>query len=128
MADEIGDSDVYWFNCAYILDAAVNSDGKADLSVLVIDVKNRMANSKETAKTVTLSNVTATINNQNVISATTKLAKGQVMQVKATKAGTLKVVGAHFSDGTDSKIVKANDVVGVYADSTATAVSVSYQS
>ena len=50
------------------------------------------------------------------------------MMVKATKAGTLKVVGAHFSDGTDSKTVKANDVVGVYADSTATAVRVSYQS
>ena len=126
VADEIGDSEVYWFNCAYILDAAVNSDGKADLSVLVIDVKNRMANSKETAKTVTLSNVTATINNQNVISGTTKLAKGQVMQVKATKAGDMSLAGAKFSDGTTAaKTVKANDVVEVYADSTTTAISVS---
>ena len=128
VADEIGDSEVYWFNCAYILDATVNSDGKADLSVLVIDVKNRMANTKETAKTVTLSEVTATINDAAVTSGTTTLSKGQIMMVKATKAGTLKVVGAHFSDGTDSKTVKANDVVGVYADSTATAVRVSYQS
>lgn len=53
-ADEIGDSGVYYYNCAYILDTAVNSEGKADLSVLVIDVKNRMADTKETAKTVTL--------------------------------------------------------------------------
>ncbi len=127
-ADEIGDSEVYYFNCAYILDTNVNSEGKADLSVLVIDVKNRMANNKETAKTVTLSEVTATINDAPVTSGTTTLSKGQIMMVKASKAGTLKVVGAHFSDGTDSKTVKANDVVGVYADSTATPVSVSYQS
>ena len=126
-ADEIGDSEVYYFNCAYILDTNVNSEGKADLSVLVIDVKNRMANNKETAKTVTLSEVTATINDAPVTSGTTTLSKGQIMMVKASKAGTLKVVGAHFSDGTDSKTVKANDVVGVYADSTATPVSVSYQ-
>ena len=104
----------------------MNSDGKADLSVLVIDVKNRMANTKETAKKVILSNVTATINNQNVISGTTKLAKGQVMQVKATKAGDMSLVGAKFSDGTTAaKTVKANDVVEVYADSTTTAISVS---
>ena len=128
-ADEIGDSEVYWFNCAYILDAAVNSDGKADLSVLVIDVKNRMANNKETAKIVTLNGgVTATINDAPVTSNVTALSKGQIMMVKASKKGVLKLAGAHFSDGTDSKIVKANDVVGVYADSTATAVSVSYQS
>ena len=126
VADEIGDSEVYWFNCAYILDGGI-TNGKADLSVLVIDVKNRMANNKETAKTVTLSEVTATINDATVTTGAT-LSKGQIMMVKATKAGTLKVVGAHFSDGTDSKIVKANDVVGVYADSTATPVSVSYQS
>ena len=62
-ADEIGDdTGVYYYNCAYILDTGLNSDGKADLSVLVIDVKNRMANTAETAqKVATLPNVTATI-------------------------------------------------------------------
>ena len=128
VADEIDDSGVYYYNCAYILDTAVNSEGKADLSVLVIDVKNRMANTKETAKTVTLSEVTATINDAAVTSGTTTLSKGQIMMVKASKKGVLKLAGAHFSDGADSKSVNANDVVGVYADSTATAVSVSYQS
>ena len=127
-ADEIDDSGVYYYNCAYILDTAVNSEGKADLSVLVIDVKNRMANTKETAKTVTLSEVTATINDATVTSGTTTLSKGQIMMVKASKKGVLKLAGAHFSDGADSKSVNANDVVGVYADSTATAVSVFYQS
>ena len=106
----------------------MNSDGKADLAVLVIDVKNRMANTKETAKTVILNEVTATINDAPVNSNVTTLSKGQIMMVKASKKGVLKLAGAHFSDGTDSKIVKANDVVGVYADSTATAVNVSYQS
>ena len=127
-ADEIGNSGVYYYNCAYILDTAVNSEGKADLSVLVIDVKNRMANNKETAKTVTLSEVTATINDAPVTSGTTTLSKGQIMMVKASKKGVLKLAGAHFSDGADSKSVEKDDIVGVYADSTATAVSVSYQS
>ena len=127
VADEIGDSEVYWFNCAYILDGGI-TNGKADLSVLVIDVKNRMANNKETAKTVTLSAVTATINDANVVSGTTTLPKGQIMMVKASKKGVLKLAGAHFSDGADSKSVEKDDIVGVYADSTDTAVSVSYQS
>ena len=48
------------------------------------------------------------------------------MQVKATKAGDMSLVGAKFSDGTTAaKTVKANDVVEVYADSTTTAISVS---
>ena len=127
VADEIGDSEVYWFNCAYILDGGI-TNGKADLSVLVIDVKNRLANNKETAKTVTLSEVTATINDANVVSGTTTLPKGQIMMVKASKKGVLKLAGAHFSDGADSKSVEKDDIVGVYADSTDTAVSVSYQS
>lgn len=126
-ADEIGNSGVYYYNCAYILDTAVNSEGKADLSVLVIDVKNRMANTKETAKTVTLSEVTATINDAPVTTGVT-LSKGQIMMVKASKKGVLKLAGAHFSDGADSKSVEKDDIVGVYADSTDTAVSVSYQS
>lgn len=50
------------------------------------------------------------------------------MMVKASKKGVLKLAGAHFSDGADSKSVEKDDIVGVYADSTDTAVSVSYQS
>ena len=124
-ADEIADTGMYFYNCAYILDGGYTANGDSDLAVLVIDVKNRLANTKETAKAVTLSNVTATINNQNVTSGT-KLAKGQVMLVKATKAGPMSLAGAKFSDGTTAaKTVEANDVVEVYADSTTTAISVS---
>ena len=124
-ADEIADTGMYFYNCAYILDGGYTKNGDSDLAVLVIDVKNRLANNKETAKAVTLSNVTATINNQNVTSGT-KLAKGQVMLVKATKAGPMSLAGAKFSDGTTAaKTVEANDVVEVYADSTTTAISVS---
>ena len=126
-ADEIDDSGVYYYNCAYILDTAVNSEGKADLSVLVIDVKNRMANTAETAqKVATLTNVTATIDGTAVEAGKTMLDKGQVMLVKADKEGTITLTGAKFSDSATAttKTVKSGEVVEVYADGTNTAISV----
>ena len=127
-ADEIGDdTGVYYYNCAYILDTGLNSDGKADLSVLVIDVKNRMANTAETAqKVTTLTNVTATIDGTAVEAGKTMLDKGQVMLVKAGKDGDITLAGAKFSDSATAttKTVKSGEVVEVYADGTNTAISV----
>ena len=126
-ADEIGDTGMYYYNCAYILDTGLNSDGKADLSVLVIDVKNRMANTAETAKKVTtLTNVTATIDGTKVEAGKTMLDKGQIMLVKASKDGDITLAGAKFSDSATAttKTVKSGEVVEVYADGTNTAISV----
>lgn len=126
-ADEIGDTGMYYYNCAYILDTGLNSDGKADLSVLVIDVKNRMANTAEGSATVsTLTGCTATINGTAVAAGTT-LAKGQVMVVTATTNGTLSLTHAKLADGNTSKTnVKSGDVLEVYATGTdAITVSIS---
>ena len=86
-ADEIADTDMYYYNCAYILDTSV-SGNKADLSVLVIDVKNRMANKKETAQTVSsvAAGLTATVNGK-AITTGTQLAKGEVMVITGTGDG-----------------------------------------
>ena len=124
-ADEIADTDMYYYNCAYILDTGLNSDGKADLSVLVIDVKNRMANTAEGSVTVsTLTGCTATINGTAVTTGTT-LAKGQVMVVTATANGNLSLTNAKLADGSPSKTgVKSGDVLEVYATGTS-AITVS---
>ena len=131
VADEIGDSEVYWFNCAYILDAAVNSDGKADLSVLVIDVKNRMANESEkagftvTAPTADTTNFTAlklTVNSKDITTSAT-VKKGDVIVVTGTAVTTgdgakLTLTHAKFSDGTGSKDnIKGDFSYEIYADS-----------
>ena len=124
-ADEIADTDMYYYNCAYILDTGLNSDGKADLSVLVIDVKNRMANTAEGSATVsTLTGCTATINGTAVTTGAT-LAKGQVMVVTATTDGALSLTHAKLADGNTSKTgVKNGDVLEVYATGTS-AITVS---
>ena len=104
-ADEIADTDMYYYNAAYILDASV-SNGKADLTVLVVDVKNRLYNTKETAATVsTLTSVTATINGAAVAPGTTTLAKGDVMVVTGTGDGAkdLTLTNAKFADGSTTK-------------------------
>ena len=123
-ADEIADTNMYYYNCAYILDTSVSSN-KADLSVLVIDVKNRMANTAEGSATVsTLTGCTATINGTAVAAGAT-LAKGQVMVVTATTNGDLSLTNAKLADGNDSKTgVKTGDVLEVYATGTS-AITVS---
>lgn len=95
---------MYYYNAAYILDGGL-SNGKADLEVLVVDVKNRLYNTKETAQTVTLSGgVTATINGTAVVAGTT-LAKGEVMVVTGTGNGSkdLTLTNAKFADGSTTK-------------------------
>ena len=125
-ADEIADTGMYYYNAAYILDGGL-SNGKADLEVLVVDVKNRLYNTKETAKTVTLSGVTATINGTAVVAGTT-LAKGDVMVVTGTGDGAkdLTLAGAKFADGSTTKdnVATGTFTFEVYADGTATPVSV----
>ena len=112
-ADEIADTGMYFYNCAYILDGGYTANGDSDLAVLVIDVKNRLANSKE--QTVTLTNVSATLNGKTFATGS-KLGKGQSLVVTATKAGTLKLTGAVYSDGThaDKANVKVGDTFEVY--------------
>ena len=112
-ADEIADTGMYFYNCAYILDGGYTANGDSDLAVLVIDVKNRLANSKE--QTVTLTGVSATLNGK-AFATGSKLGKGQPLVVTATKAGTLKLTGAVYSDGThaDKANVKVGDTFEVY--------------
>ena len=116
-ADEIADTGMYFYNCAYILDGGYTANGDSDLAVLVIDVKNRLANSKETAQTQTVStltNVTATLNGKAFAAGDT-LDKGQALVVTATKAGTLTLTNAVYSDGTNgTKTVAKGDTVEVY--------------
>ena len=114
-ADEIADTGMYFYNCAYILDGGYTANGDSDLAVLVIDVKNRLANNKETAQTVTLTDVSATLNGKTFATGS-KLGKGQPLVVTATKAGTLKLTGAVYSDGThaDKANVKVGDTFEVY--------------
>ena len=114
-ADKIADTDLYFYNCAYILDGGYTAKGDSDLAVLVIDVKNRLANNKETAQTVsTLTNVTATLNGKAFAEGDT-LDKGQPLVVTATKAGTLTLTNAVYSDGTNgTKTVAKGDTVEVY--------------
>ena len=104
-ADEIADTGMYYYNAAYILDGGL-SNGKADLEVLVVDVKNRLYNTKETAATVsTLTSVTATINGTAVVPGTTTLARGDVMVVTGTGDGAkdLTLTNAKFADGSTTK-------------------------
>ena len=112
-ADEIADTGMYFYNCAYILDGGYTSNGDSDLAVLVIDVKNRLANSKE--QTVTLTDVSATLNGKTFATGS-KLDKGQALVVTATKAGTLKLTNAVYSDGThaDKANVSVGDTFEVY--------------
>ena len=123
-ADEIADTDMYYYNCAYILDTGLNSDGKADLSVLVIDVKNRLANSKETAQTVSsvAAALTATVNGKAVTAGTTQLAKGEVMVITGTGDGAkdLTLTHAKFADGSTTKtdVASGSFSFDVYADGT----------
>ena len=114
-ADEIADTGLYFYNCAYILDGGYTANGDSDLAVLVIDVKNRLANSKETAQTVTLTDVSATLNGKTFATGS-KLGKGQPLVVTATKAGTLKLTNAVYSDGThaDKANVSVGDTFEVY--------------
>ena len=126
-ADEIADTGMYFYNCAYILDGGYTANGDSDLAVLVIDVKNRLANTAEGSATVsTLTGCTATINGTAVAAGTT-LAKGQVMVVTATTNGTLSLTHAKLADGNTSKTnVKSGDVLEVYATGTdAITVSIS---
>ena len=122
-ADEIADTDMYYYNCAYILDTSV-SGNKADLSVLVIDVKNRMANKKETAQTVSsvAAGLTATVNGKAITVGTTQLAKGEVMVITGTSDGAknLTLTHAKFADGSTTKTAVASGSFSfdVYADGT----------
>ena len=105
-ADEIADTGMYYFNAAYILDGSYVAGGDSDLEVLVVDVKNRLYNTKETAATVsTLASVTATINGAAVAPGTTTLAKGDVMVVTGTGDGAkdLTLTNAKFADGSTTK-------------------------
>lgn len=105
-ADEIADTGMYYFNAAYILDGSYVAGGDSDLEVLVVDVKNRLYNTKETAATVsTLTSVTATINGTAVVPGTTTLAKGDVMVVTGTGDGAkdLTLTNAKFADGSTTK-------------------------
>ena len=122
-ADEIADTDMYYYNCAYILDTTV-SGNKADLSVLVIDVKNRMANNKETAQTVSsvAAGLTATVNGKAITAGTTQLAKGEVMVITGTGDGAkdLTLTHAKFADGSTIKtnVASGSFSFDVYADGT----------
>ena len=129
-ANEIADTDMYYYNCAYILDTSV-SGNKADLSVLVIDVKNRMANESEkagftvTAPTADTTNFTAlklTVNSKDITTSAT-VKKGDVIVVTGTAVTTgdgakLTLTHAKFSDGTGSKDnIKGDFSYEIYADS-----------
>ena len=75
-------------------------------------MKNRLANSKE--QTVTLTDVSATLNGKTFATGS-KLDKGQALVVTATKAGTLTLTNAVYSDGTNgTKTVAKGDTVEVY--------------
>lgn len=122
-ADEIADTGMYYYNAAYILDGSYTAGGDSDLEVLVVDVKNRLYNTKETAQTVTLSGgVTATINGTAVVSGTTTLAKGEVMVVTGTGDGSkdLTLTNAKFADGSTTKadVATGTFTFEVYADGT----------
>ena len=122
-ADEIADTGMYYYNAAYILDGSYTAGGDSDLEVLVVDVKNRLYNTKETAqKVATLTDVTATINGTAVVAGTTTLAKGEVMVVTGTGNGTknLTLTNAKFSDGSTTKaaVATGNFTFEVYADGT----------
>ena len=121
-ADEIADTGMYYYNAAYILDGSYTAGGDSDLEVLVVDVKNRLYNTKETAQTVTLSGgVAATINGTAVVAGTT-LAKGEVMVVTGTGDGSkdLTLINAKFADGSTTKadIAAGTFTFEVYADGT----------
>ena len=120
-ADEIADTGMYYYNAAYILDGSYTAGGDSDLEVLVVDVKNRLYNTKETAqKVATLTGVTATINGTTVVTGTTTLAKGEVMVVTGTGDGAkdLTLTHAKFADGSTTKadVATGNFTFEVYAD------------
>ena len=123
-ADEIADTGMYFYNCAYILDGGYTANGDSDLAVLVIDVKNRLANSKETAQTVSsvAAALTATVNGKAVTAGTTQLAKGEVMVITGTGDGAknLTLTHAKFADGSTTKTAVASGSFSfdVYADGT----------
>ena len=122
-ADEIADTGMYYYNAAYILDGSYTAGGDSDLEVLVVDVKNRLYNTKETAqKVATLTGVTATINGTAVVENTTTLAKGEVMVVTGTGDGSkdLTLTHAKFADGSTTKadVATGNFTFEVYADGT----------
>ena len=123
-ADEIADTGLYFYNCAYILDGGYTANGDSDLAVLVIDVKNRMANSKETAQTVSsvAAALTATVNGKAVTAGTTQLAKGEVMVITGTGDGAkdLTLTHAKFADGSTTKtdVASGSFSFEVYADGT----------
>ena len=123
-ADEIADTGMYFYNCAYILDGGYTKNGDSDLAVLVIDVKNRLANSKETAQTVSsvTTGLTATVNGKAVTAGTTQLAKGEVMVITGTSDGAknLTLTHAKFADGSTTKTAVASGSFSfdVYADGT----------
>lgn len=110
------------------------SGNKADLSVLVIDVKNRMANESEkaeitvTAPTADTTNFTAlklTVNSKDITTSAT-VKKGDVIVVTGSAVTTgdgakLTLTHAKFSDGTDSKDnIKGAFSYEIYADSEGT--------
>ena len=123
-ADEIADTGMYFYNCAYILDGAYTANGDSDLAVLVIDVKNRLANNKETAQTVSsvAAGLTATVNGKAITVGTTQLAKGEVMVITGTGDGAknLTLTHAKFADGSTTKTAVASGSFSfdVYADGT----------
>ena len=123
-ADEIADTGMYFYNCAYILDGGYTANGDSDLAVLVIDVKNRLANSKETAQTVSsvAAALTATVNGKAVTAGTTQLAKGEVMVITGTGDGAkdLTLTHAKFADGSTTKtdVASGSFSFDVYADGT----------
>ncbi len=121
-ADEIADTGMYYYNAAYILDGSYTAGGDSDLEVLVVDVKNRLYNTKETAqKVATLTGVTATINGTSVTVGTT-LAKGEVMVVTGIGDGSkdLTLTNAKFADGSTTKadVASGTFTFEVYADGT----------
>ena len=114
---------MYYYNAAYILDGSYTAGGDSDLEVLVVDVKNRLYNTKETAqKVATLTGVTATINGTTVVTGTTTLAKGEVMVVTGTGDGSkdLTLTNAKFADGSTTKtdVASGTFTFEVYADGT----------
>ena len=133
-ADEIADTGMYFYNCAYILDGGYTANGDSDLAVLVIDVKNRMANESEkagftvTAPTADTTNFTAlklTVNSKDITTSAT-VKKGDVIVVTGTAVTTgdgakLTLTHAKFSDGTGSKDnIKGDFSYEIYADSEGT--------
>ena len=123
-ADKIADTGLYFYNCAYILDGGYTANGDSDLAVLVIDVKNRMANKKETAQTVSsvATGLTATVNGKAITAGTTQLAKGEVMVITGTGDGAkdLTLTHAKFADGSTTKtdVASGSFSFDVYADGT----------